>query len=141
MLEEIMDYIHNYFEQAICRGTFTISSSSLQDVDFLQEGQYFRILGSVFNDGIYQYPCNSLIDEQFTGEIWALAIPQRVVALAEEITAWNEKYSDTLNSPYQSESFGGYSYTKRAGNSSGGSDTLSWKTQFKSQLNHWRKIA
>lgn len=142
MLEQILDYIHNYFERDIVDGSFTISGGSMT-LDFLQDGQYFRIYGSVFNDGVHRYPANNLTDETFTGQIWAMAVPPAVIALADEITAWIDKYGDAMNSPYQSESFGGYSYSKGSGqNSSNNSSNLAdWRVVFGSRLNHWRKIA
>lgn len=142
MLEQILDYIHNYFERDIVDGSFTISDGSVV-LDFLQDGQHFRIHGSVFNDGVYKYPASGLIDETFTGEIWAMAVPPAVIALADEITAWIDKYGDAMNSPYQSESFGGYSYSKGSGqnSSNNSSNPADWRVVFGSRLNHWRKIA
>ena len=142
MLEQILDYIHNYFEKEIVPGTYSISSGTFE-VGFLQNGQYFRIVGSVFNDGIYKYPANDLTDETFTGEIRAMAVPPAVIVLADEITAWIDKYGDAMNSPYQSESFGGYSYSKGSGqnSSNNSSNPADWRVVFGSRLNHWRKIA
>lgn len=142
MLEQILDYIHNYFERDIVDGSFTISGGSMT-LDFLQDGQYFRIYGSVFNDGVHRYPANDLTDETFTGQIWAMAVPPAVIALADEITAWIDKYGDAMNSPYQSESFGGYSYSKGSGqnSSNNSSNPADWRVVFGSRLNHWRKIA
>lgn len=142
MLEQILDYIHNYFERDIVDGLFTISDGSVV-LDFLQDGQYFRICGSVFNDGVHKYPANDLTDETFTGQIWAMAVPPAVIALADEITAWIDKYGDAMNSPYQSESFGGYSYSKGSGqnSSNNSSNPADWRVVFGSRLNHWRKIA
>lgn len=142
MLEQTLDYIHNYFERDIVDGSFTISDGSVV-LDFLQDGQYFRICGSVFNDGVHKYPANDLTDETFTGQIRAMAVPPAVIALADEITAWIDKYGDAMNSPYQSESFGGYSYSKGSGqNSSNNSNNpADWRVVFGSRLNHWRKIA
>lgn len=143
MIEQILDYIHNYFEKEIIRGTFTISSGQL-DVDFLQDNQYFRICGSVFNDGVYVRSSSvQLVDEVFRGEVWAMAVPPAVIALAEDIETWVSKYGNDMDSPYQSESFGGYSYTKKSsgGNSNDGNDAADWRSVFRSRLNHWRKIA
>lgn len=142
MVEQILDYIHNYFERDIVDGSFTISDGSVV-LDFLQDGQYFRICGSVFNDGVYRYPANNLTDETFTGQIWAMAVPPAVIALVGEITAWIDKYGDAMNSPYQSESFGGYSYSKGSGqnSSNNSSNPADWRVVFGSRLNHWRKIA
>lgn len=144
MLEQILDFIHNYFIKEVYRGKFKISNGSLLDIDFLQEGQYFKIVGSIFNDGVHKYLSAdaSLIDEEFVGDIWAMAVPPAVIALADEITDWVDKYGDIMNSPYQSESFGGYSYSKAQGYASAGGEILSsWQAVFGSRLNHWRKIA
>ena len=116
LLEEVCGYLHNYFIHEIHTGDFSIVNGSI-DVDFLQNGQYFRIVGSVFNDCVCQYPADDLHDEEFSGSVWAMAVPPTVIALAGEIEDWIEKYGDTMNSPYQSESFGGYSYSKGSGNS------------------------
>ena len=53
MIEQICGHIHNYFEDGRQRGTYTVTGGTLQ-LDGLQTGQYFRILGSMFNDGVYQ---------------------------------------------------------------------------------------
>lgn len=137
-----MDYIHNYFVKDIYRGTFRISGGRL-DVDFLQDGQYFKIVGSVFNDAVFQYPAEDLSDEEFKGEVWAMAVPPTFIALCEEIEAWQEKYGTQVENPFSSESFGGYSYTKAQGTGSGGSASPSatWKDVFRGSLNHWRKIS
>lgn len=145
MLEEILNYIHNYFEVQIVKGDFIIKNGSLDTATpkvRLQNGQYFRIVGSVFNDGIYKFPADGLTDEAFTGEVWAMAVPPAVIALSEEITEWVNKYGSAANSPYQSESFGGYSYTKASiTNGSGGNSLADWRSVYASRLNHWRKIA
>ena len=76
MLERILDHLHNYFvvSGGVHAGEYVINSSAL-DVDFLQSGQYYRIVGSVFNDGVHKYGDidEHLIDERFVGEIWAMA--------------------------------------------------------------------
>lgn len=133
MLEAVLQCIHNWFEVGIHPGTYTIEGGALE-LPFLQEGQYFRIIGSVFNDGLHQYPAN-LTNEAFDGAVWALAIPPAVISLAKEIEAW--EISNGTPGPYSSESFGGYSYT-RATNAQGQAAT--WKDAFRVQLNRWRKI-
>lgn len=141
MLEQVLDYIHNYFVKDIVKDTFTVSSGSL-DVSFLQDGQYFMIRGSIFNDGIHQYPTSDLADEVFEGEVWAMAVPPSVIALVGEIEEWVGANSEAINSPFQSESFGGYSYTKKSelGSSSYGGTPV-WAGVFGSRLNRWRKIS
>ena len=138
ILTEICAEIRNYFEVPNGRhfGTFTISGGSIAPLDFLQEGQYFRIVGSVFNDGVYQYPATSLTDEVFEGAVWAMAVPPTLIALSAEIEEYNK--SDAGNaSPFTSESFGGYAYTK-ATDASGA--PIGWQKAFASRLNRWRKL-
>lgn len=138
MLTELCAELRNYFEVPNGRhfGKFTISGGSIAPLDFLQEGQYFRIVGSVFNDGVYQYPATSLTDEVFEGAVWAMAVPPTLIALAAEINAYNDSDSGKA-SPFTSESFGGYSYTK-ATDTNGA--PISWQKAFASRLNKWRKL-
>lgn len=118
-------------------GTFEIKNGTIALP--VLNGQYFRIVGSVFNDGVYKYGEDlELTDEKFNGAVWALAIPSALLELVNEITNWSEKNKDAINSPYQSESFGGYSYTKASDSETGGA--VSWQTVFRSQLSNWRKI-
>lgn len=143
MLTELCAELRNYFlrdrEADIHYGEYTISGGSI-DLPFLLDGQYFRIVGSVLNDGVYQYPANGLADETFTGAVWAMAVPPTVIALAAEIEAWTTNNADALANPYTSESFGGYSYTKASGNSASGG-AYSWKDQFASSLSKWRRLS
>ena len=101
MLEQVLMNIRNWFpvKGGIHSGTFTIKDGGIT-LPFLANGQYFRICGSVFNDGLHQYNVLDLTDETFTGTIWALAIPQPIIELANEIKEWQVKNSDALSSPY-----------------------------------------
>lgn len=140
MLEKILAYCNNWFivPDGIHTGEFTIKDGGIT-LPFLADGQYFRIVGSVLNDGLYQYPASAaeLTDETFDGTIWALAIPKAVLGLSEDVTAWQDQYGGAAGSPYQSESFGGYSYTK-ATTSTGAA--VSWENQFANELQRWRKL-
>ena len=138
MLTELCAHLRNYFEVPNGRhfGTFTISGGSIAPLDFLQEGQYFRIIGSVFNDGVHKYGESDLNNETFDGAVWAMAVPPAVVALSEEIKAYNDSDAGKA-SPYTSESFGGYSYTK-AIDANGA--PIGWQKAFASRLNKWRKL-
>ena len=139
MLEKVLMNIRNWFpvKGGIHSGTFTIKDGGVT-LPFLADGQYFRICGSVFNDGLHQYPVAGLVDEKFSGAIWALAIPPAVVDLADEIQKWQEKNGEVASSPFSSESFGGYSYSKATDAETGGAVT--WQSAFKRQLSAWRKI-
>ena len=139
MLEQVLMNIRNWFtvDGGIYSGTFTIKDGGIA-LPFLANGQYFRICGSVFNDGLHQYPEDDLVDETFNGTIWALAIPKAVIELAAEIEAWETKNGEAASGIYQSESFGGYSYSKATDAETGGAVT--WQSAFKKQLSAWRKI-
>lgn len=151
MLREVLDYIHNWFIKEPYIGHFVIENGALSPLDLL-EGQRFRVVGSVLNDGLYTYhsagikdgddkQAAGLKDEEFDGTVCALAVPVDVILLANEISAWMTKYGDTVNGPYVSESFGGYSYTK-ATNSKvlGGNPMIGWREVFDTRLNQWRKL-
>ena len=148
MLTELCQELRNWFEREKHFGTFTIEGGQLTDCSFLQDGQYFRIVGSVFNDGVHQWPYDVLDDETFKGAIWAMAVPPTVIALSEEIDAWRTEYEgigSASMSPYSSESFGGYSYSKGGYGGSGngtsrGNGSPTWQSMFFNELNNWRKI-
>ena len=139
MLEQVLVNIRNWFpvKGGIHAGTFTIKDGGVT-LPFLADGQYFRICGSVFNDGLHLYPATDLVDEEFSGAIWELSIPPAVIELSDEISKWQEKNGEASTSPYQSESFGGYSYSKATDAKTGGAVT--WQSAFKQQLGVWRKI-
>ena len=140
MLEQILTHIHNWFQVGIYPGTYTIQNGGIT-LPFLRDGQYFRICGSVFNDGLHCYgPAMEMLqDETFDGAVWALAVPKAVVELAGEVAAWLEKYGAVIDSPYTSESFSGYSYSKSsgAGDSAGSGG---WQAAFRARLNPYRKL-
>lgn len=142
MIERICGFIHNYFTDEIKEGTYTIEGGSVA-LPFLVDGQYFRIVGSALNDGVYEYPATDLADETFKGQVWAMKVPKAVRDIAEEAAALADKYSDTLNSPYTSESvIGAYSYSKAAGASGGSDSWLFGKSGvYGNQLNQYRKLA
>lgn len=137
MLEAILTHLHNWFpvKGGKHAGEFTIASG-MPDVDFLADGQYFRIKGSVFSDGLHVFNGGEMLQgETFEGEIWALAIPKTVEELATEITAYTEKNPVTDK---VSESFGGYSYSRASGTT--GAPT-GWQGAFASRLAPYRRIS
>lgn len=148
MLTELCQELRNWFDRQRVSGTYSITGGVIA-APFLLQGQYYRIIGSVFNDGVHKFgdARDTLTDETFEGAVWALGIPKTVLDLADEIDAWRQKYEGAeaaAMSPFVSESFGsgGYSYSKGGGGSGGsaGGDTVSWQKQFASQLNPWRKL-
>lgn len=147
MLTELCQELHNWFVLEKHVGTFEITGGVFT-ASFLVPGQYYRIMGSIFNDGVHQYgeeAQDELKDESWSGSVWALAIPKAVIKLAAEIAEWQTKYGTIESpamSPFNSESFGGYSYSKSGGasvgTSSGGGS--GWQDVFRGRLNAWRKL-
>ncbi len=137
-LTELCRELKNWFEQEKIFDTFSIEDGKLV-LDKAKVGQYFRIVGSVFNDGVYQYPATELTDETFDGAVWLMAVPKEVIDKVDEMTQWETDNAQAINSPYTSESFGGYSYSKSSGDGSGTS-SASWQGHFASWLNKYRKI-
>lgn len=137
----------NFFDRGIpyWDGKIVVTGGALSGFDGkLQTGQYFRITGSVFNDGIYRYPARELHDEEFSGTVRPMAVPAEVLELCDKIEAWRTKYEDPESmamSPYQSESFAGYSYTKPGGSSAAAADgAISWQKAFAASVRRWKKL-
>lgn len=133
MLETVLATMNNWFETDRIAGEYTVSDGALS-LPFLKYGQYFRVKGSIMNDGVYKYPASDMVDETFDGEIWPLIVPKAVVSLAEEVAEWREANPDSV---YTSESFGGYSYSK---NLSADGTPMTWRDVFSHELNRWRKL-
>ena len=148
MLEEVLRYIDNRFDRdrngdpvGSAAGCFAVSGGTLE-VDGLLNGQYFWVEGSALNDGLHLYPDEHMQDEEFTGRVVFLRVPRAVVDLADEIAAWNIANAGTIASPYQSESFGGYSYSKAQGAASGNeAPAAAWQLQFGAKLRPYRKLS
>lgn len=135
LMQEVMEYIHNWFEKDMLIGELTVMDGELiLPHGFVKPGQYYRIIGSIFNDGLHQYPASDLTDEVFDGEVWALAVPKAVVDIATEIEAWCKANPDSV---YTSESFGGYSYTKATAPDG---MPMRWQDAFRRRLDRWRKL-
>lgn len=137
-LTDVCEELHNWFtpHDGVYADTFSIENGTIE-LPFLKDGQLFRIVGSALNDAVYRYPVYDLADETFTGAVWVMNVPLIVVELAAEIANYQATEAGSGSSPYTSESFGGYSYTK-ATDSNGA--PLTWRETFKSRLNRWRKL-
>ena len=117
-LTELCQELRNWFERDKFFGEFTIENGAIIVPDgSLQDGQFFRVIGSVFNDGVHKYgeDADELTDEVFEGAIWSMAVPPAVIELSERIKEWSNQYGDSVSSPYQSmsEAFGSYSRSCR----------------------------
>lgn len=149
MLQQVCEHLHNFFIRSAHPGNYTIADGTLS-LPFLKDGQRFWITGSDLNDGVYTYYADGITNdddtevaglraESFNGTICAMAVPPAAIALSGEIKNWVEKFGSVIDSPYQSESFNGYSYSKAsAGDNTGGPG---WQTHFKSRLDPWRKVS
>ena len=145
MIGEICAELKNYFTYEEDRhiGDFTIVNGVLvPSLDFPTD--YIRIVGSRLNDGVHKKNKNGifeLTDESWHGSVWIMSPTADFLSLVDEIDEWQTKYADVIQSPYQSESFGGYSYSKASGNgSSGGSQSPTWQSQFGSRLKRYRRM-
>ena len=164
MLQEIMEYICNYFVPICAKEvTYTISGGRISPDFGAEDGDRFLICGSRRNDGVYTWHADvigtddderippvtpggeetikaaGLRDETFAGTIRVCSVPPTLLALSGEISQWVETNSAQLNSPMQSETFNGYSYTMRTGGGKGGNGPLTWRDQFRDRLERWRR--
>ena len=143
MLYAVCRHLNNYFDKERIFDTFTvvtddINAASSDLSERIAKNQFYRIVGSTFNDGIYVYPTSGkLVPETFEGAVWLLAFPREFLDLVRDIAKWQEKYGSDAASPYTSEAVTGvYSRTKSGGSAEGNS----WQSAFKDRLDVWRKI-
>ena len=148
MRGEICAEIKNYFTYAEDRhiGDWVIENGAISPALDLPT-DYIRIVGSRLNDGVHKRNKNGvfvLTDEAFHGGIWVMSPPADFIALADEIAAWQEKNGDLdgpAMSPFTSESFGGYSYSKSGGSGDGSTSAgADWKAAFAARLSIYRRI-
>jgi hypothetical protein len=143
---EVCSYLKNWFDrnQPKYFGNVSIINGALSETYDLKVGQYFRIVGSTLNDGVYQYPITTLTDETFDGAIWGMSLPKAFIALLNDIEAWKTKYASADSaamSPFNSESFGGYSYSKSSGAGDTNKDKSgTWQGVFGARLAPYRKM-
>jgi len=147
VLNEVCAEIKNYFVDSrnyLHVGFFAITDGKIVP-SVPMTSSYYRIVGSVLNDGVHRVGDNDLIDEPtFDGAVWVMCPSHDFLRLVADIEAWQDKYDNgtdsVVNSPYQSESFGGYSYTKATGSGSDGSSSITWQNQFAKRLKPYRRL-
>ena len=144
-MTDVFQYLRNWFDrnQPKYYGKFIIENGALVGDYKIATGQFYRIIGSALNDGVYIYGQDNLVDETFEGSLWLMAVPKDVRSLITEIDAWVEKYGgvDSANmSPFQSESFGGYSYSKASGSSVSSSSVPTWQSVYADRLGRYKKL-
>lgn len=149
MLDAVCREIKNYFvynDSDKIIGDFAIVGGQITPSVDIQEGQYYRIVGSAFNDDVYIKGQETLTDErQFRGGIWLMRPPKEFLNLVKDIEDWQNNYggvNSVLMSPFTSESFGGYSYSKDTGSGGGsnGQSGLTWQSVFANRLSPYRRI-
>lgn len=148
MLTQICQYLRNWFDKKADGtsypkyiGDFIINEGEI-GLD-LAVGTYIRIMGSLFNDGVHRYGNANLTDEEFNGEVWVMSIPKSVLDAAIWADKWlevNGGADSAANSPFTSESFGGYSYSKAASISGSGGTSVFEQAYMINALAPWRKI-
>lgn len=94
---ETMLTCNNYFERTSEYGDYTVLNNSIATCrGIYYTGQYVRIIGSLFNDGVYKITALSngtitldgtLQDEAFNGYIVGLAVPNDFIALSAKVEA------------------------------------------------------
>lgn len=145
MISQVCAEIRNYFTYDTDKhtGTFKVEGGVLVPSVEIPAG-YYAVFGSRKNNGVHK-DTDVLKDEgEFDGSVWAMSIPDDFLALVGDIDDWQKKYggadSESM-SPFQSESFGGYSYSKAAGSTSGGANAVSstWQGVYAARLNRWRR--
>lgn len=150
MLTELCQYCRNWFDRKPdgsyhpkYDGTFTAVNGELTYPD-MATGQHYRIMGSMLNDGVHTAGDGSLQAETFSGAVCLMGIPPTFVQLAADIAEWQAMYGgndSAAMSPYASESFGGYSYSKSGGGASDGTTGAgTWQAAFSKRLDVWRKV-
>lgn len=154
MLTQICQFLRNWFDEdpfgaslAKRYGNCAVEDGALVFVGGtglpLLEGQYYRIQGSRLNDGVHRWGDELRDEPEFYGAVWDMRPPADVLTLAADIQAWSEKYAgadSAAMSPFTSESFGGYSYSKNAGGTAGTGGGTSWQSVFADRLAPWRKM-
>lgn len=140
ILTQICGELNNWFTDrnaGAAYGTYEIKNGTLP-LDHITEGQCVRIVGSIFNDGVHMYPFYDLQDETFTGAVMPMRIPPEVMQIAAEVQRIEAEGGNTSVSPYTSESFGGYSYTRAT--DSNGVPLSDMSLLVNQRLEKWRKM-
>ena len=169
MLTEICQYLHNYFDYERFIGEITIvarqdglyPSDSLNPGEMvypkdyfpakvfcngveiaISDGQYFALFRQRIPLGVFQL-IELTENKTFAGSVWLMDVPKAIKSADEWAETWkanNMAAGSEANSVFQSESFGGYSYSK--GNNSKGKVGASIfdNAQFAAMLAPYRKL-
>lgn len=144
MLTEICQYLHNYFDYERHYGDISIIGQSVfcdgKEIE-IESGQYFALFRQRIPLGVFQK--NELTDKTFTGAIWLMDVPKAILdanTWAEQWKVKNMGVDNDANSPFQSESFGGYSYNKGTNKNGKAGASIFDNAQFAAMLAPYRKL-
>lgn len=142
-MEEILRQINNYFYSFKETGNFKIVESSIVGLKApYRTGQFIKVQGSLFNDGIYKVDSadsnlriQGLIDEEFEGVIYSMNVPRAIEELEVKIKEFKSK---DVKTNIVSESIpGGYSYSKATGKAG---VPAGWQSVFAEDLRPYKKM-
>lgn len=141
MLTKVCRYLKNFFVKENHIGYITVSDGKVfcdgSEIS-MQEGQLFALVRTHYVFGTYAYG-DELEDSEFDGAVWIMDVPADVLDAVELMTEWETANGGVDNlSPYQSESFGGYSYTKASSGGKVGASVFDI-AEFASVLNPYKK--
>lgn len=151
MLTEICGYLNNFFVETQYVGAIDIIDGDLfcngKKIP-MEAGQYFTLVNDKAKAivGVFLFgtdtPNNRSIAD---GAVWIMDIPPLVLEIATDVAAWMEKNGTAESaalSPYNSEAFATYSYSKSSGADSSGSSAsvpIWWKS-YGGRLSRWRRL-
>ena len=143
MLTNICAYLHNYFDYERHSGEISIVNGVIfcnGKTIMLDEGQYFALFRERIPLGVFnEVPA----DKTFYGSVWLMDVPKDILDADKWADDWmkaNGGAGSEANSPFQSESFGGYSYNKGSNSSGKGGSSVFDNAQFARMLAPYRKL-
>lgn len=144
MLEKVLYHLHNWFvRERLELGDASISDGQLPEeaAEAVPVGAYYRIQGTLLNDGLYLRGEEELRDEESDMVVSVLAIPRPLLSLVDEIDAWQQKNGAATDGPYYQEQFGDYKYTLKGFSTYGSANGIDgWRLAFRDQLTPFRKM-
>ena len=144
MLTEICQYLHNYFDYERHFGDISIVGHEVfcnGKLLEIESGQYFALFRHRIPLGVFQK--KDLTDKSFTGAVWLMDVPKAILDADAWADAWkanNMAAGSQTNSVYQSESFGGYSYSKGTNSKGKVGASIFDNAQFAAMLAPYRKL-
>lgn len=145
MLTRVCRYLKNWFVKESYPGNITVSDGKVycngSEIE-MSEGQHFALVRTRYVYGAYSYG-DEIEDSEFEGAVWIMDVPQDVLDVVARMTEWetaNGGVDSAAMSPYQSESFGGYSYSKASGSNGKVGSSVFDNAEFASVLRPFKKI-